>query len=44
MIQIEYSNSITKCPTLKPGQNLAVLSGLTLNSAQITLDCPAPRG
>lgn len=38
-IQIEYSNSIKKCPTLKKGQNLLVYSGLTLDTSKITLSC-----
>ncbi|WVQ98378.1 hypothetical protein IAU59_005501 [Kwoniella sp. CBS 9459] len=39
-IQIEYSNSIKKCPTLAAGQNLLVYSGTTVDSKKITLSCP----
>ncbi|OCF33723.1 hypothetical protein I316_04435 [Kwoniella heveanensis BCC8398] len=38
-IQIEYSNSIKKCPTLSAGQNLLVYSGTTVDSKKITLSC-----
>ncbi|WWC68271.1 uncharacterized protein I206_102194 [Kwoniella pini CBS 10737] len=39
-IQIEYSNSIKKCPSLKTGQQLLVYSGTTVDSSKITLSCP----
>lgn len=40
-IQIEYVNRITSCPDDTPfGRNLAVYSGLTLDTRTITLDCP----
>lgn len=41
-IQIEYGSSIKSCPALKPGQNLAVYRGETLDSKKITLNCPGP--
>ncbi|WVF69456.1 hypothetical protein IAT40_004233 [Kwoniella sp. CBS 6097] len=39
-VQIEYSNSIKKCPTLAAGQNLLVYSGTTVDSKKIALSCP----